>query len=197
MNGYDAERLRAALRSGEPERLRIFFDRHYDAMATLLRSVAGSEDDVDELIQSVWREAIATGSTIRNHESPRAFVFSILAQHLGDAEETDEPDTVDDVDPFVPDGMPWEGHWEELPEPWGPATETWLRSGDGRRAVTAFLDNAPLVDRVLLVLRDMDGWSASDVTALTGLGSDDQQVVLSRARDGLHAAIDRAVREST
>jgi RNA polymerase sigma-70 factor (ECF subfamily) len=195
VNGDDAEALRAALRSDEPQHLRIFFDRHYDAMATLLRPDAGSEDDVDEIIRSVWQEAIASGDTIRNHESPRGFVFSFLLQHLGEVEETDEPDTVDDDDPFVPDGMPWAGHWEELPQPWGPETETWLRSDDGRRAVTAFLDSAPLVDRVLLVLRDMDGWSASDVTALTGLGADDQQAVLTGARDALHLAIDRSVRE--
>lgn len=195
MNGDDAEALRSALRSDEPEQLRTFFDRHYDAMATLLRPVVGSEDDVDDVIRSVWQEAIASGSAIRNHESPRAFVFSFLLQHLDDVAETSEPDTVDDDDPFVPDGQPWAGHWEELPQPWGPETESWLRSDDGRRAVTAFLDSAPLVDRVLLVLRDMDGWSASDVTALTGLGADDQQTVLSGARDALHAAIDRAVGE--
>ena len=211
MTGDDNQALRAALRSGDSQRLRVFFDRHYDAMAVLVRATVDTEDDVDDVIQSVWREAIAAGAGIRNHGSSRAFLFSFLLPHLGEdsASGTQEGDelradsdaadgtAISSADEFVPDGMPWAGHWEELPQPWSPAAEAWLRSADGRRVITGFLDSLSMVDRVVLVLRDMDGWSASEVTGLSGLGSDDQQVVLGRARIALHAAIDRATRELT
>ncbi|SRR6266566_7763987 len=193
------EALRDALRSGDLHRLRTAFDRHYEAMGLVLRPWARDDAEVERMIEATWLEAIAARESVPDRGSARAWLFSFLQNRYEEAlreKEAGGPgddgrDESED-DRFVPDGEPWAGHWNEFPQGWGARADDWLRSPQGQEMLTAFLLAAPPRDRLLLVLRDMDGWSPHEVAALTGLLPGVQREELSRAREALRTAIEMA-----
>lgn len=182
---FDSKKLAAALRTGQPDQLRAAFNRHFEAMSRLARGLTRrSEADVGRLIESVWISALADFPQVRPEGSVRAWLFSRLLERCG----REEPG-------FLPAGDPWEGHWTEFPVPWRAGSDDWEHSPDGRAALEHAIASLPSLDRTVLILRDLDGWSASEVSGLTQLMPEEQREVLFRARLAIRAAIDPMLRE--
>jgi DNA-directed RNA polymerase specialized sigma24 family protein len=194
----DDEELRSALRSGDPHRLRAAFDRHYDAMALLLRPWSRDENEVDRMIEGAWAEAICAGSRVPERSSARAWLFSFLQQRFEEAPREQAPPGPGFAsgEQFAAAGEAWEGHWREFPERWDARVERWLVSPEGQAMITAFLLAASPTNRLMLVLRDLDGWSPYEVAALTGLLPEAQSVELTKARKALRDAISLAASEA-
>jgi RNA polymerase sigma-70 factor (ECF subfamily) len=182
---FDSKKLAAALRSGQPDELRDAFNRHFDAMSRLARLLTRkSEADVGRLIEAVWMSAVTDFPRAEPKGSVRAWLFSRLLEMCG-------PEGSD----FEPGGDPWEEHWVTFPVPWRAGSDDWEHSPAGRAALEQAVASLPSPDRTVLILRDLDGWSASEVFGLTGLEEDDQRAALSRARLAVRAAIDPMLRE--
>ena len=182
---FDGKKLAAALRTGQPDQLRAAFNRHFDAMSRLARVLTGrSEADVGRLIETVWISALADFPHVQPEGSVRAWLFSRLLEMCG----REEPG-------FLPADDPWEGHWTEFPVPWRAGSDDWEHSPDGRAALEHAIASLPALDRTVLILRDLDGWSASEVGGLTQLMPEEQREVLFRARLAIRAAIDPMLRE--
>ena len=182
---FDSEKLAAALRTGQPDQLRDAFNRHFDAMNRLARVLTRrSEADVGRLIEAVWMSAVRDFPQVQPKGSVRAWLFSRLLEMCG----PEEPG-------FLPAGDPWEGHWADFPMPWRSGSDDWEYSPDGHAALEHAIASLPSLERTVLILRDLDGWSASEVGGLTNLMGDEQREVLFRARLAIRAAIDPMVRE--
>jgi RNA polymerase sigma-70 factor (ECF subfamily) len=143
-----------------------------------------SEADVGRLIEAVWMSAVTDFPRAEPKGSVRAWLFSRLLEMCG-------PEGSD----FEPGGDPWEEHWVTFPVPWRAGSDDWEHSPAGRAALEQAVASLPSPDRTVLILRDLDGWSASEVFGLTGLEEDDQRAALSRARLAVRAAIDPMLRE--
>ncbi len=105
-----------------------------------------------------------------------------------------EPDR-DPARRFLPADDQWEDHWTEFPVPWRAGSPDWERSPEGRAVLERVLDSLPELQRTVLILRDLDGWSASEVGGLTGLMPDEEREVLFTARLAIRRAIDPVLRE--
>jgi RNA polymerase sigma-70 factor (ECF subfamily) len=177
---FDDHQLAQALRTGEPDLLRAAVGRHFDAMSRLARALTGrSEADVDRLIAGVWVSAAADFPRAEPRGSARAWLFSRL---------------FDACRAFLPADHEWEGHWAEFPVPWH-GREDWEGSPEGRAVLARAIDSLPPPERNVLILRDLDGWSAAEVASLTQLPPGRQREVLFRARVSVRAAIDPMLRE--
>lgn len=182
---FDSKKLAAALRSGEPDELRDAFNRHFDAMSRLARLLTGkSEADVGRVIEAVWMSAVRDFPRVEPKGSVRAWLFSRLVE-MCDPEGSG----------FEPAGDPWEGHWVAFPVPWRSGSDDWEHSPAGRAALEQAIAALPSPDRTVLILRDLDGWSPSEVFGLTRLEEDGQREALSRARLAVRAALDPMLRE--
>jgi RNA polymerase sigma-70 factor, ECF subfamily len=182
---FDQEKLAEALGTGQPDQLRAAFDRHFDAMSRLARVLTRkSEADVGRLIEAVWMSAVTDFPQVQPKGSVRAWLFSRLVEMCGPQEQG-----------FLPDDHPWEGHWTEFPVPWRAGSDDWENSPDGRAALEHAIASLPSPDRTVLILRDLDGWSAQEVHGLIDITLDEQREVLSRARVAVRAAIDPLLRE--
>ncbi len=182
---FDSEKLAVALSTGQPDQLRAAFDRHFDAMSRLARVLTRkSEADVGRLIEAVWISAVADFPQVQPKGSVRAWLFSRLLEMCGPQE-----------DGFLPADHPWEGHWTEFPVPWRAGSDDWENSPEGRAALEQAIASLPSPDRTVLILRDLDGWSASEVHGLTSLMPNEQREVLHRARMAVRAAIDPLLRQ--
>jgi RNA polymerase sigma-70 factor, ECF subfamily len=101
------------------------------------------------------------------------------------------PATTVDADRFRGEAEPYPDHWREFPRPW-PAG----RAVDPE-ALRAAVAGLPEPWRRVVMLRDVEGRSPAEVSAVTGLTADQQRDVLNRAREllredvGRHLQLDR------
>jgi RNA polymerase sigma-70 factor (ECF subfamily) len=94
------------------------------------------------------------------------------------------------VDPalFRPPGAPFPGHWWEFPAPW-PAPETALLDGELTGRLAAAVEALPERQRVVLTLRDLEGYSSDEVCGILDVTAANQRVLLHRARASVRAAL--------
>jgi RNA polymerase sigma-70 factor, ECF subfamily len=83
----------------------------------------------------------------------------------------------------------------DFPVPWRAGSDDWEHSPNGRAALEHAIASLPPLERIVLILRDLDGWSAPEVGGLTQLMLDRQREVLFRARLAIRAAVDPMLRE--
>jgi DNA-directed RNA polymerase specialized sigma24 family protein len=95
--------------------------------------------------------------------------------------------TADDDRQFLGAGDRWEGAWEPMPERWDDAT------GAAEAARDALASLRPDL-RLVLTLRDREGWSAADVCRLFGIDADEERALLDVARWHVLRAIDGRLR---
>ena len=95
------------------------------------------------------------------------------------------PATTVDADRFRGEAEPYPDHWREFPHPW-PAG----RAVDPE-ALRGAVAGLPEPWRRVVMLRDVEGRSPAEVSAVTGLTADQQRDVLNRARELLREDVGR------
>ena len=97
------------------------------------------------------------------------------------------PATTVESDRFRGAGEPYTDHWKEFPRSW-PAG----RAVDPE-ALKAALAALPDPWRRVVILRDVDGRTPAEVSAVTGLTAGQQRDVLNRAREQLREDVGHAL----
>ncbi|MDR3544496.1 MAG: sigma-70 family RNA polymerase sigma factor, partial [Candidatus Limnocylindrales bacterium] len=136
----------------------------------------------------------------------RTWVFRIAANRArtqGGRERRDIPlsallDPADDpggpaLDPerFLAPGDEWAGGWAVPPHRWAPDAEAQLVAGETRALIQDALDELSPAQRIVMTLRDIDGWSSEEVCAALELTPGNQRVLLHRARSRVRAVLER------
>jgi RNA polymerase sigma-70 factor (ECF subfamily) len=101
------------------------------------------------------------------------------------------PSPTVDADRFQGESDPYPDHWKEFPRPWpvGQAVD----SGALRAALAALPDPW----RRVVILRDVEGRPAAEVSAATGLSAEQRRDVLNRARELLREDLGRAFEQNS
>jgi RNA polymerase sigma-70 factor, ECF subfamily len=99
------------------------------------------------------------------------------------------PATTVDADQFRGADEPYTDHWREFPRSWpaGRAVEP--------EAIKAAVEALPDQWRRVVILRDVEGRTSAEVSAVTGLTAEQQRDVLNRARELLREMLGRALRQ--
>ena len=197
------EQIVAALRAGDERTFRELFERSYPMMKRVARGYVASDAVAEEIVQDTWM-AIVTG--IERFEGRAAlgtWMFSILtnqAKSHGARErrafpfasvapaDVEEPDV--DSDRFQKDDEAWPGHWATPPRPWQ-KPERRLLSLEARDQLKEALAQLPERQRLIVVLRDVEGLSAEEVCDLLELSQENQRVLLHRGRSRLRAFLEK------
>jgi RNA polymerase sigma-70 factor (ECF subfamily) len=91
---------------------------------------------------------------------------------------------------FPPDDPEWPGHWANPPTSWTDAGLP-LDSPEALAQARAAIADMPAELRQVLVLRDVDGRSADDVSEALSLSPDEQLSRLHQARGLVRARLER------
>src|SRR5262249_14943840 len=86
-----------------------------------------------------------------------------------------------DPDRFAGPGEEYPGHWLDFPAQW-PSPEQHALSGELRSMLGAALESLPERQRVVITLRDVEGYSSDEVCAILEISAANQRVLLHRAR---------------
>jgi RNA polymerase sigma-70 factor (ECF subfamily) len=187
------------LRSGDEDAFALLLDGWSGGMLRLARSFVSTEESAAEVVQETWLAVIEGIDRFEGRSSLKTWVYRILtntAKRRGVREYKVVPmSSVDDsgptVDPsrFRPATDPFHGHWWDFPPAW-PTPEQGLLTAEVREHLTAALAELPERQRVVVVLRDIEGCPYDEVCELLGITPGNQRVLLHRARAFLRGKLE-------
>jgi RNA polymerase sigma-70 factor (ECF subfamily) len=197
----DEETL-AALRGGDERALRDLFARSYSTMKRVARAYVSSDAVAEEVVQEAWMAVVTGIDRFEGRSALGTWILSILTNQAKTHSAREEPAVpfsslatsdveapVVDPDRFQKDDDAWPGHWATPPRPWQ-KPERRLLSLEAREHLKAALAQLPDRQRMIVGLRDVEGYSAEEVCDLLGLSPENQRVLLHRGRARLRAVLE-------
>jgi RNA polymerase sigma-70 factor (ECF subfamily) len=186
--------LVARLRARDEAAFALVLDAWSGGMMRLARSFVSTNDSAAEVVQDAWLGVIEGIAKFEGRSSLKTWVYRILvntAKRRGAREVRSVPwsslpgaaDAGPTVDPsrFQGPGEPYPGHWREFPAVW-PSPEQETLAGELRALVAAAVALLPDRQRIVITLRDVEGYGSDEVCSILEISAANQRVLLHRAR---------------
>jgi RNA polymerase sigma-70 factor (ECF subfamily) len=199
------EVLVAALRRGDEEAFAWLLDRYTALLRRAARAYTPSESVADEIVQETWIGVITGIGRFEMRSSVKTWLYRIMAniaRTRGTRERRSIPFTalgpvLDGGEPaFEPNRFrtdpdaPWFGNWASFPSTWPNTPEDQVEAGETLALVRAAIDGLPPTQREVVTLRDLEGWSASEVCDALNVSDSNQRVLLHRGRMRVRRALE-------
>jgi RNA polymerase sigma-70 factor (ECF subfamily) len=197
----DEALLVAGLRSRDETVFAQVVDAWTPTMRQVARAHVATPEVADEVVQETWVAVIRGLDRFEGRSSLRTWVFHILtniAKTVGVRERRTTPVgslTEDDHGPTVsPDRFrdaddEYPGHWRSFPAPW-PSPEAEAIRSEVRVVVAEVVAALPERQRLVITLRDMQGFASDEVCQLLSVSAANQRVLLHRARAQVRARLE-------
>ncbi len=202
----DEAALLARLRDGDAPA----FDELVTALSPSLRRVARahvpSDAVADEVVQETWLGVINGLERFEGRASLKTWIFRILlnrARTRGVQEhrtvpfatlagrEAEEPFSAVDADRFLPaDHERAPRHWATPPQRWEELPEQALQNAETLAVVREALATLPPAQRLVVTMRDIEGFPSDEVCELLDLSEGNQRVLLHRGRSRVRARLE-------
>jgi RNA polymerase sigma-70 factor, ECF subfamily len=199
------QELVAALLRGDEAAFRHLVETWSPAMLRVARTCVRSHASAQDVVQDTWLAVIEGLDGFRGEAGLRTWVFRILlntARRRGSREartvllpEQDDGTGGPTVDPGrFRDTDPWRRHWTDAgcPRPWHEDPQDAAVRADARRLLGDALRRLPPRQRLVVVLRDVEGLSSEEVCDVLDLTPANQRVLLHRARARLRQDLEDA-----
>jgi RNA polymerase sigma-70 factor, ECF subfamily len=184
MTEPDDQELVDALRAGDERSFAALVDRHSPAMLAIARLHVASREVAEDVVQDTWLALLKGLDSFEGRSSLRTWLFRVLVNIAKTRGVRDRRTT--------PIGMLGDDGPTVLPD--GPADdesspERRVISGEAFAVVRRELAGLPEQQRLVVSLRDVDGYDADEVCALLDLTAANQRVLLHRGRARMRAAL--------
>ena len=201
----------AQLRDGDEEAFCALVRRHTPSMTRVAMAFVSRRAVAEEVVQETWLNVVRGLDGFEARSSLRTWIYAILCncakrraeqeQRLVPlselaADETSGDDLGVSRDRFF-DGGRWAGMWSSAVARWDDLPEERLLSSEVRTALLEAIDALPRMQRAVITLRDVEGWSPEEVCEYLGVADGNQRVLLHRARAAARAAIEQYLEEGT
>jgi RNA polymerase sigma-70 factor, ECF subfamily len=199
--------LLAALRSGDENAFSALVDAYGAAMHRVALTFVRSNAVADEVVQEAWlgalrgldrfegRSALKTwllrivANIARTHavREARALPFSSL--ELAHEARAGHDPALPTVRFQGPDAR-YPGRWVSFPTSWPTEPDSALLSAETRNLIAETIASLPDGQRVVITLRDVEGWNSAEVCSVLEVSENYQRVLLHRARSKVRAALE-------
>jgi RNA polymerase sigma-70 factor (ECF subfamily) len=160
-------------------------------MLRLARTHVSSDAVAEEVVQEAWLGLLRGLDRFEGRSALKTWAFSIvsnLAKTRGVREARSEPFApAVDPDRFQGEDGRYPGGWQTPPEPW---PQQRLEDAETRDAALAAMDELSPRQREVILLRDVDGFSADEVCNALDISETNQRVLLHRARSKVRGALE-------
>ncbi len=172
-------------------------------MLRAARSYVADEHSAQDVVQEAWLGVLRGITGFQARSSLRTWVYRILincaktrgvrdartipASSLALGDEDYGP-TVDPARFRGPED-PYPGHWRSHPPAW-PSPEDDAVAAETRRQLAGALAELPARQRIVVTLRDVEGYTSDEVCELLSITAGNQRVLLHRGRATLRAALE-------
>ena len=190
-DGELVERLRAR----DERAFAALVERYHPAMMRLASNFVPNSDAAADVVQETWLAVVRGVDRFEGRSSFRTWLFRILvnrARTVGAKERRVVP--VDVSEPAVdPRRFTRDGRWSEPPVTWPEDVDDRLTAAVTAKRIRAAIADLPEGQREVVMLRDGQGLSASEVCAVLGLSEGNQRVLLHRGRSRVRQAVEEVV----
>jgi RNA polymerase sigma-70 factor (ECF subfamily) len=191
----------AALRAGDEGAFARLVEMYQRAMLGVALGYVSSRAVAEEVVQEAWLGVLKGLDRFEGRSSLKTWIFRILtniAKTRGRREGRSIPfSSLEDADAPSVDPARFDpaGAWASPPASWSEVPEDVLLGNETRRVVEDAIAAAPESQRVVITLRDIEGWTADEVCNALQISETNQRVLLHRARarvrEALEAYLDR------
>lgn len=198
-------RLIGRLRAGDQSAFMELVDRHSASMLRVAQMFVPSSAVAEEVVQETWLGVLRGIDGFEGRSSLKTWLFRILtnrAKTRGEREgrtvpfstlaarEADGDEHAVDPDRFTrpDDGGP--GFWAEPPRRWEESPERSLQSSEAVSLVRGVVEGLPRAQRLVITMRDLEGWPSAEVCNVLEISETNQRVLLHRARSKVRSALE-------
>jgi len=195
------ERLRARDEAAFAE----LVQRYYGYLLPLANFFVSNRAVAEEVVQEAWlavlnsidrfeeRSSFKTWMTrivmniarTRGVRESRMVPFSEFADH-----EAERPEAAVDPARFRAAADEYPDHWSVAPRAWNADPEKQLLTAETIAVLEGALESLPESQRLVLTMRDVNGWTAEDVCNTLEISETNQRVLLHRARSKVRAILE-------
>jgi RNA polymerase sigma-70 factor (ECF subfamily) len=210
-SSLDEAEFVARLRDGNEAAYSALVDRHQASMLRLASTYVPSRAVAEEVVQDAWLGVLKGLPRFEGRSSLRTWIFRILVNtaksrgirerrsvpfsSLGDPASTPDEPAVDPDRFHPPDDSVSPGAWSSPPSSWEGIPHERLLSMETRQQVEDAIAMLPPNQQVVIRLRDIEGWSSSEVCNALDISETNQRVLLHRARSKVRRALERYLDE--
>ncbi len=190
----DAElELLARLRAGDEQAFVALVERYHGSMARLALSFVPNRAVAEEVVQDTWLAVLRGLDRFQGRSSLKTWLFTILvnrARSTGVREARSVP--VADAGPVV-DASRFgaDGAWAVPPAHWTEEAEARIDAAKLGGLLRPALDALPPRQREVVLLRDVEGLTSTEVCDVLSVSEANQRVLLHRGRAKLRQALER------
>jgi RNA polymerase sigma-70 factor (ECF subfamily) len=187
----DESALLAALRAGDERAFVELVEAYTPGMRRLALTFVRTPALADDVVQEAWLGVLRGLDRFEGRSSLRTWIYRIVAnvartRAVREARSTPFSALEHEEGPSVePARFDRTGHWSSPPEPWRAVLDA-----EARRLVERAIEMLPDLQRQVITLRDVEGWSSEDVRNVLDLSETNQRVLLHRARSKVRAALE-------
>jgi len=202
----DERALVEALRRGDEAAFREVVERHHPMLVRLATVYVRDRAVAEEVAQGTWVAVLTGLSRFEGRSSLKTWIARILinqAKTRGVREgRTVSFSALEGADDgsvesgrFLPAGHHWAGHWAAPPRPWETSPEDRLLGGEMRAVIQRVVDALPGNQRLVITMRDIEGWETAEVCNVLEITETNQRVLLHRARSRVRRALEEYLTE--
>ena len=187
--------LAQALRERDEAAFELVLDRYYSSMLRTAMLYVGSHARAEEVVQETWLAVLGGIQRFEGRSSLKTWIFRILVNRAKTCatrearviplsvmaeggEREDASGSANTLDVIASEVEPVFGAaWSVSRDP-----EAELLARELGRRIDAAIAELPANQREVIVLRDVEGWSATEVCNMLDLSESNQRVLLHRAR---------------
>src|SRR5690349_5654772 len=204
-DGLSDEVIVGRLRERDEKAFVALVDSWSRGMLRAARAYVATAESAEDVVQETWLAVLRGIDRFEGRSSLRTWVYRILVniaktRGVQDSRTVPVPDFTpglagDDTGPTVdpsrfrgPDD-PYPGHWKEFPKPW-PPVETEIAQREVRSRIAGAVGELPHRQRIVITLRDIEGYSSDEVCTILAISAANQRVLLHRARAAVRGRLE-------
>ena len=193
-----------ALRRGDEAAFARLVDQHHATLRRVARLYVSNRAVADEVVQDTWLGVIQGIWAFEGRSSLKTWIYRILINRAKtraaregrtapvagldaglEAAAAVAPDRFQPADhPAAP------GHWAHPPPDLGASPERRLLAREARELLQTAIEGLPDNQRLVLILRDVEGCSTQEVCNALGFQETNTRVLLHRARAKVRALLE-------
>lgn len=206
MASTDEWHLIDLLRNGDEAAFVALIEHYHTALLRLAMAYVMSRSVAEEVVQETWMAVLEGLPRFEGRSSLKTWIFRVLANRAKTRAQREGrtipfsslPDVLDSthepaVEPerFRPPGQQWAGGWVTFPARWEESPEERLLSQETSHCIERAIEALSANQRVIITLRDVEGWSPEETSRFLGISEGNQRVLLHRARSKVRGALER------
>jgi RNA polymerase sigma-70 factor, ECF subfamily len=189
----DDSELVARLQAGDEEAFVTLVDRFHAPMLRLAANYVPNRAVAEEVVQDTWIGVVRGIERFEGRSSLKTWLFRILVNRARTTgvRERREPPVDPSHEPAVsPERFAASGAWARPPAPWADAADERIAARQTVRHLAKHLSELPDGQRHVVLMRDLEGLSASEVCDVLGISEGNQRVLLHRGRSRIRTMLE-------